>query len=177
MSNAILFSDKTEKNKFVWPSRSIVGISSFHCRSPLSPEFISISAAELYSYLRLFVLFFLDLFAQKANKEIAHFVPRDTVLNIYSSLLTNASPHLFFFFHKVVSFYKGFHQTFLIKLSVFVRFDERYCEHSTRKDIKARFALRNTNGFREFSPMRSYRLSRNDGERRRSNSTRLCSSI
>lgn len=77
--------------------------------------------------------------------------------------------HLFFSSYKRISlsvfsiklflFTKGFHQTFLIKLSVFVRFDERYCEHSTRKDIKARFALRNTNGFRKFSPTRSYRLS------------------
>jgi len=52
-----------------------------------------------------------------------------------------------------------------------------YCEYLVRKDIKARFALRNTNGFREFSPTRSYRLSRHDGEHQRSDSTKLCSSI
>lgn len=119
-------------------------------------------------------IYFSELLSQKANyRETAHFVSRDTILSIYSSLLTNASRYLFF--HKVVSFYKGSRQTFLIKLSVFVRFDERYCEHSTRKDIKARFALRNTNGFCKFSPTRSYRLPRY-GESVE-DSTRLCSSI
>jgi len=37
LSNVTLFSDKFEKNQFVWSSRSIVDMSSFHCRFPLSP--------------------------------------------------------------------------------------------------------------------------------------------
>jgi len=119
------------------------------------------------------IVLFSNLFAKsKRPGNCALCVLRDTIVGIYSSLLTNAS-HCLFFFHKIVSFYKGFRQTFLIKLSVFVRFDECYCEHSTWKDIKERFALRNTNGFREFSLTRSYRLSRHNEAHQRSNCTLL----
>lgn len=113
----------------------------------------------------------------------------NTVRKLRSLHRGERRPHLFplsdkyvsteLFSHNVDSFYEGFYtRALLIKLFVFVRFCKRYREQSTRKDIKARFALRNTNGFREFSPTRSYRLSRHRRVRRpRSDSTCHRSSI
>lgn len=125
---------------------------------------------EIISPSAFFRKSFFQICSQKANEEITHFISRNTIPAFILFLQTHLAVS---FFIKLFLFTKGFHQTFLIKLSVFVRFDERYCEHSTQKDIKARFALRNTNGFCEFSPMRSYRLSWYDEGRRRSDSMRL----
>lgn len=152
---------------FFFPlSLSIIGIIHFDSYRDV--------LAELRPHLCLFWKSFFQICSQKANEKITHFISRNTIHGI---ILLFLQTHLAVsFFIKLFLFTKAFTKRFLIKLSVFVRFDERYCEHSTRKDIKA-FALRNTNGFCKFSPTRSYRLSWYDEGRRRSDSTRLYSSI